>query len=124
LQAWSLYEGNQPLQIVDPRLEEFDVEDIMRVIRVALICTQGSPHQRPAMSRVVAMLTRIAEVAEEVAKPSYVTTESQLRDGDSGCTTSSYWASRSTPEFSRHKEVDPLTQSPTITGASHEIGGR
>nr|XP_034582207.1 probable LRR receptor-like serine/threonine-protein kinase At1g56130 isoform X3 [Setaria viridis]TKW31359.1 hypothetical protein SEVIR_2G100400v2 [Setaria viridis] len=122
--AWGLYEGNQPLQILDPRLEEFYAEEVLRVIRVALICTQGSPHQRPAMSRVVAMLTGKAEVAEEVAKPSYVITESQLRDGDGGCTTSSYWASTSTPEFSRQKEVDPLTRSPTITGASHEIEGR
>ena len=78
------------------------------------------------MSRVVAMLTGKAEVTEEVAKPSYVViTESQLRGGDSGCSTSSYWGwSTSTPEFGRQKEVDPLTRSPTITGASHEIEGR
>jgi hypothetical protein len=127
LQAWGLYEGQQPLRILDPRLEElFDAGEALRVIRVALMCTQGSPHRRPPMSRVVAMLTGKAEVAGEVAKPSYVViTESQLRGGDSSCSTSSYWGwSTSTPELSRQKEVDPLTQSPTITGASHKIEGR
>ncbi|KAG2640971.1 probable LRR receptor-like serine/threonine-protein kinase At1g56130 isoform X2 [Panicum virgatum] len=124
--AWDLYEGEQPLRILDPRLEKFDAEEALRVIRVALMCTQGSPHRRPPMSRVVAMLTGKAEVTEEVAKPSYVViTESQLRGGDSGCSASSYWGwSTSTPEFGRQKEVDPLTRSPTITGASHEIEGR
>ena len=57
LQAWDLYEGEQPLRILDPRLEKFDAEEALRVIRVALMCTQGSPHRRPPMSRVVAMLT-------------------------------------------------------------------
>ncbi|KAG2632561.1 hypothetical protein PVAP13_2NG113400 [Panicum virgatum] len=123
--AWDLYEEEQPLRILDPRLEKFDAGEALRVIRVALMCTQGSPHRRPPMSRVVAMLTGKAEVAEEMAKPSYaVITESQLRGGDSSCSTSSYWGWSTTPEFSRQKEVDPLTQLLTITGASHEIEGR
>nr|CAB3456206.1 unnamed protein product [Digitaria exilis] len=121
--AWGMYEGKQPLRIMDTRLEEFDTEEALRVIHVALICTQGSPHQRPTMSRVVAMLTGKAEVVKEMVRPSYVT-EWQLRDGTSSCSTSSYWES-TTPDFSRRqKEVDPLTLSPTITGASDEIEGR
>ncbi|XP_062182288.1 probable LRR receptor-like serine/threonine-protein kinase At1g56130 isoform X2 [Phragmites australis] len=115
--AWGLYEREQPLGIVDPRLEEFNAEEAFRVIRVALLCMQGSPHQRPSMSRVVAMLTGKAEVADVVAKPSYIT-EWQL-GGNSSCTTSSNWGS-TTAEFRRQKEIDPLTQSPTIIGASHE----
>ncbi|KAG8085009.1 hypothetical protein GUJ93_ZPchr0010g7405 [Zizania palustris] len=80
--AWDLYEKEQALRIVDPRLEEFNEDEAFRFIRVALLCTQGSPHQRPAMSKVVAMLTGEAEVPEEVTKPSYVTVW-QHRDGDS-----------------------------------------
>lgn len=125
--AWGLYEGKRPLGIVDPRLDGFNAEEALRAIRVALLCTQGSPHQRPPMSRVVAMLTGKAEVTDEVTKPSYVT-EWQTTGGNSRCTTStttsSYWGS-STPEFSsRQRETQPFTQSPTITGASHEIEGR
>lgn len=102
---------------MDTRLEEFNAEEAFRVIRVALLCMQGSPHQRPSMSRVVAMLTGKAEVTDVVAKPSYIA-EWQL-GGKSSCTTSSNWGS-TTAEFSRQKEIDPLTQSPTIIGASHE----
>ena len=106
---------------MDLRLNEFNPEEALRVIRVALLCTQGSPHQRPPMSRVVAMLTGKTEVADEVAKPSYVT-DWQFRGGKSSYTTSSYWGSTSTstPELSRQRETDPFTQSPAITGASHE----
>ncbi|KAG8086948.1 hypothetical protein GUJ93_ZPchr0010g7983 [Zizania palustris] len=111
--AWALYEKEQALRIVDPRLEEFNKDEAFRVIRVALLCTQGSPHQRPPMSKVVAMLTGDAEVAEEVTKPTYIT-EWQFRGGNSSYTGST------TPEYSMQKEIDPLTQSPTILGASHE----
>uniref|UniRef100_A0A0E0LS96 non-specific serine/threonine protein kinase n=1 Tax=Oryza punctata TaxID=4537 RepID=A0A0E0LS96_ORYPU len=119
--AWSLYEKEQALGIVDPTLQEFNRHEVFRVIQVSLLCTQGSPHQRPPMSKVVAMLTGDVEVAEVVTKPSYIT-EWQFRGGNSSYVTSSYSGS-TTPDFSRQKEIDPLTQSPTITGASHEHEG-
>uniref|UniRef100_A0A0D9X5B8 Serine-threonine/tyrosine-protein kinase catalytic domain-containing protein n=1 Tax=Leersia perrieri TaxID=77586 RepID=A0A0D9X5B8_9ORYZ len=43
--VWSLYEKKQVLGIVDPRLKAFNPKEAMRVIHVALLCTQGSPHQ-------------------------------------------------------------------------------
>uniref|UniRef100_A0A0D9WEG0 non-specific serine/threonine protein kinase n=1 Tax=Leersia perrieri TaxID=77586 RepID=A0A0D9WEG0_9ORYZ len=105
--AWDLYEKEQPLGIVDPSLEEYDKNEALRVIRVALLCTQGSPHQRPPMSKVVAMLTGEVEVAEVVSKPSYIT-EWQLRDGNRSYVTTSYSGS-TTHEFERQNEIDPLT---------------
>uniref|UniRef100_A0A0E0QFK3 non-specific serine/threonine protein kinase n=1 Tax=Oryza rufipogon TaxID=4529 RepID=A0A0E0QFK3_ORYRU len=119
--AWSLYEKEQALGIVDPRLEEFSRDEVYRVIHVALICTQGSPYQRPPMSKVVAMLTGDVEVAEVVTKPNYIT-EWQFRGGNTSYVTSH--SGSTTPELSRQKEIDPLTQSPTITGVSHEHEGR
>ncbi|VAH35581.1 unnamed protein product [Triticum turgidum subsp. durum] len=72
--VWDLYENGNPLDFVDPKLSKFNSEEVLRVIRVALICTQGSPHRRPSMSRVVSMLTGDADMAgEEVIKPSYIT---------------------------------------------------
>ncbi|CAD6220476.1 unnamed protein product [Miscanthus lutarioriparius] len=56
--AWSLYDGKQPLGIMDLRLNEFNPEEALRVIHVALLCTQGSPHQGLPMSRVVAIAYR------------------------------------------------------------------
>uniref|UniRef100_A0A0E0DP07 non-specific serine/threonine protein kinase n=1 Tax=Oryza meridionalis TaxID=40149 RepID=A0A0E0DP07_9ORYZ len=116
--AWGLYEMGQALHVVDPCLKEFDEKEAFRVICIALLCTQGSPHQRPPMSRVVAMLTGDVDVAEVVTKPSYIT-EWQLRDGGSSSYTTSSYAGSSNPEFSRQRETNPLAQSsPTITKAS------
>jgi hypothetical protein len=66
--------------MLDPRLEEFNSEEVLRAIKVALVCTQGSPHQRPPMSRVVAMLTGDVEAPDVVTKPSYIT-EWQIKGG-------------------------------------------
>ncbi|KAF0899471.1 hypothetical protein E2562_019968 [Oryza meyeriana var. granulata] len=116
--AWDLYEKEQALRIVDPRLQDFNKDEVLRAIHVALVCTQGSPNQRPPMSKVMALLTGDAEVVEMVTKPRYIA-EWQYRDGNSSYVTSSYFGSTA-PEFTRQKEIDPLTQSPAITGSSHE----
>uniref|UniRef100_A0ACD5UUJ7 Uncharacterized protein n=1 Tax=Avena sativa TaxID=4498 RepID=A0ACD5UUJ7_AVESA len=78
--VWELYEDGHPLDMLDPRLEDFDSEEVLRAIKVALVCTQGSPHQRPPMSRVVAMLTGDIEAPDWVPKPSYIT-EWQVKGG-------------------------------------------
>ncbi|CAM0902809.1 unnamed protein product [Alopecurus aequalis] len=71
--VWELYEDNDLLDMLDPRLEEFNSEEVLLAIKVALVCTQGSPHQRPSMSRVVAMLVGDVEAPYVVTKPSYIT---------------------------------------------------
>uniref|UniRef100_A0A0E0PJQ5 non-specific serine/threonine protein kinase n=1 Tax=Oryza rufipogon TaxID=4529 RepID=A0A0E0PJQ5_ORYRU len=59
----------------------------------------GSPHQRPPMSKVVAMLTGDVDVVKVVKKPSYIT-EWQLRGGGN-CSYKGY----TNPEFDRQKEI-------------------
>uniref|UniRef100_A0A0E0L0A3 non-specific serine/threonine protein kinase n=1 Tax=Oryza punctata TaxID=4537 RepID=A0A0E0L0A3_ORYPU len=113
--AWDQYEKEQALRILDPSLNGFNKDEAFRVIRVALHCTQGSPHQRPPMSKVVAMLTGEVEVPEVVTKPSYIT-EWQMMDGNRSYVTSSYSGS-TTHEFSRQNEIEPLQQSPPIIKA-------
>ncbi|GLT61395.1 hypothetical protein SLA2020_341060 [Shorea laevis] len=71
--AWTLYESNQSLGLVDPTLVEFDENEAMRMIRVGLLCTQALPIMRPPMSRVVAMLAGYLEVNPVASKPSYLT---------------------------------------------------
>ncbi|OMO70495.1 hypothetical protein CCACVL1_18873 [Corchorus capsularis] len=71
--AWTLHENNQSLGMMDPSLEEFDEHEALRVLEVALLCTQASPNMRPPMSRVVAMLAGDAEVNSVMTKPSYIT---------------------------------------------------
>ncbi|KAG2582298.1 hypothetical protein PVAP13_6KG099335 [Panicum virgatum] len=117
--AWEVFERDQTLSILDPRIEEFDSEEVSRVIHVALLCTQGSPHQRPPMSRVVKMLTGEVEMTEVVTKPSYIT-EWQRRGGNTSYVTSDY-SGDTTGEFSMQREmIAPLTPSPAITGVIDE----
>jgi hypothetical protein len=122
VQAWEFYEKGEALDIVDPRIqEEFNGEEALRAIHVALLCTQGSPHQRPPMSRVVAMLTGGVKVTEAVTKPSYIT-EWQLRGGNSYVTTD--YSGDTTGESSEQRDVGvpPPTPSPPVTGVVD--GGR
>ncbi|KAI8539518.1 hypothetical protein RHMOL_Rhmol09G0189200 [Rhododendron molle] len=71
--AWHVYENNREVELVDARLLEFDEEEVKRVIRVALLCTQTSPQQRPSMPRVVAMLSGDIEVSAVTSRPGYFT---------------------------------------------------
>ncbi|GMN58771.1 hypothetical protein TIFTF001_027868 [Ficus carica] len=87
--AWNLHENNQSLELVDPTLSEFDTNEAIRLLRVALLCTQASPMMRPPMSRVVAMLVGDIEPTNARSKPSYLTdwnfedmTSSFLNDND------------------------------------------
>uniref|UniRef100_A0A0E0AS38 non-specific serine/threonine protein kinase n=1 Tax=Oryza glumipatula TaxID=40148 RepID=A0A0E0AS38_9ORYZ len=117
--AWGLYEREQGIKIIDPKLDEFDSEEAFRVIYAALLCTQGSPHQRPPMSRVLAILTGDIEMTEMVTKPSYIT-EWQLRGGNTSYVSSNYSSGSTTGEFREQRETSPLTPSPTITGVTYD----
>ncbi|XP_019710848.1 probable LRR receptor-like serine/threonine-protein kinase At1g56130 isoform X2 [Elaeis guineensis] len=71
--AWSLRENKRELEMVDPWLSSFNEEEAIRIINVALLCTQASPMLRPPMSRVVAMLAGDIEVGEVTTRPGYLT---------------------------------------------------
>jgi len=61
------------MDLVDPRISEFNEEEVKRVVGIALLCTQTSPSLRPSMSRVVAMLSGDIEVNSVTTKPGYLT---------------------------------------------------
>ncbi|XP_078176433.1 putative LRR receptor-like serine/threonine-protein kinase At1g56130 [Carex rostrata] len=71
--AWSLYEQDHAIEILDPKLASYDTDQALRLIGVSLLCTQASPLQRPSMSRVVSMLTGDLEVNKVSSRPSYLT---------------------------------------------------
>ncbi|KAF9587455.1 hypothetical protein IFM89_002636 [Coptis chinensis] len=71
--AWTLYENNNGLELVDPTLVSFNGDEAIRTLGIALLCTQASPMMRPSMSRVVGMLTGDIQVSTVVSKPSYLT---------------------------------------------------
>ncbi|XP_028801993.1 cysteine-rich receptor-like protein kinase 2 isoform X2 [Neltuma alba] len=56
--AWKLYERGMHLELVDSALDsnEYDAEEVKKIIEIGLLCTQASPAIRPTMSEVVVLL--------------------------------------------------------------------
>ncbi|RID45018.1 hypothetical protein BRARA_I01776 [Brassica rapa] len=71
--AWNLHENSREVELVDHKLTEFNMEEVKRMIGIALLCTYSSHSLRPSMSRVVAMLTGDVEVSDVTSKLGYLT---------------------------------------------------
>ncbi|KAH9287896.1 hypothetical protein KI387_032013, partial [Taxus chinensis] len=72
--TWHLHEQKRLLELMDPQLSPtYTKEEVLRVIAVALLCTQALPAKRPSMSRVVAMLTGHVEEIPLASRPGYIT---------------------------------------------------
>ncbi|KAK7305607.1 hypothetical protein VNO77_43513 [Canavalia gladiata] len=56
--AWKLYEEDMHLELVDKTLEpdDYDAEEVKKIIEIALLCTQASAAARPTMSEIVVLL--------------------------------------------------------------------
>ena len=62
-QVWKLYETDEVLEMVDESMgDEYDKEEVLRMIQLGLLCTQASVTQRPSMSEIVAMLVSKREI--------------------------------------------------------------
>lgn len=71
--AWNQYQNDQVLDIVDSSLEGNYPKDLaLRVIKIALLCTQGQWALRPAMSEVLLMLTNNSEVTAEPTELAFI----------------------------------------------------
>ncbi|KAF8089095.1 hypothetical protein N665_0518s0021 [Sinapis alba] len=63
--ALTLQQKGDILEIVDPMLEgDFNRKEAVRMINVALVCTNSSPSLRPTMSEAVQMLEGVIEIKE------------------------------------------------------------
>ncbi|XP_058109153.1 cold-responsive protein kinase 1-like isoform X3 [Magnolia sinica] len=49
--TWKMREEERLLDILDPELEEYPEEEVLRFIKVALFCTQAAAQQRPSMKQ-------------------------------------------------------------------------
>ncbi|XP_020581331.1 probable leucine-rich repeat receptor-like serine/threonine-protein kinase At3g14840 isoform X3 [Phalaenopsis equestris] len=66
--AHILKEKGELLLLVDKKLGlDFNKEEALRMIKVALLCSNSSPARRPALSTVVSMLTSDISVTDSVA---------------------------------------------------------
>lgn len=51
--AWDMVTDGKVLSIADPALDfKFYNEDLIRMVEIALWCTQSHPHMRPSMNQV------------------------------------------------------------------------
>ena len=69
LKAYVLQEQGTLLELVDPGLgSNYSKEEAMRMLNIALLCTNPSPTLRPAMSAVVSMLEGKIPVQTQLVK--------------------------------------------------------
>lgn len=69
------------MELVDPEMQGFPEEEVIRYMKVAFFCTQAAANRRPLMSQVVEMLSRNIRLNEkELTAPGLLT--------DSGASTS------------------------------------
>ncbi|KAL1332313.1 cysteine-rich receptor-like protein kinase 43 isoform X3 [Arachis hypogaea] len=74
-QAWKLYEQGRHIELVDESINpnEYDKEEVKKIIEIALLCTQASATMRPAMSKVVILLSSNNKGLFENIQPSMPT---------------------------------------------------
>ncbi|KAK4278114.1 hypothetical protein QN277_016005 [Acacia crassicarpa] len=69
--AWKLYEKGMHLELVDNTLDpnEYDAEEVKKVIEIGLLCTQAFADLRPTMSEVIGFL-QSSNLLENTIRPS------------------------------------------------------
>ncbi|XWS20620.1 hypothetical protein CRYUN_Cryun31cG0118400 [Craigia yunnanensis] len=88
--AWGLYQDNMAMDIVDRNLEadEYNVEDMKRMIEIAFLCTQSSADLRPTMSEVVALLKTVSSLEpRQPTRPAFIESERRIIPEDSSPST-------------------------------------
>ncbi|KAG6621515.1 hypothetical protein I3842_Q023000 [Carya illinoinensis] len=83
--AWQLYEEERLLEIVDPEMQGFPEEEVIRYMKVAFFCTQAAASRRPLMSQVVDMLSRNIRLNEkELTAPGHFTGSGEASSSKKG----------------------------------------
>ncbi|XP_015895441.1 cysteine-rich receptor-like protein kinase 43 [Ziziphus jujuba] len=68
--SYKLYKKGKSLDVMDPTLASSAVtEQVAMCIQIGLLCTQGDPHLRPTMHRVVVILSKKPSNLEEPTRP-------------------------------------------------------
>ncbi|KAK9936655.1 hypothetical protein M0R45_013484 [Rubus argutus] len=77
--ALVLQQKGNLMELVDPKLgSDFSKEEAIRMVKVALLCTNPAPALRPTMSAVVSMLEGRSVVPELIMDPSIYSDEMRL----------------------------------------------
>ena len=93
------------MEIVDRGIDpdEYNVEDMKRIIEIAFLCTQSSAALRPTMSEVVALLKTVSSLEpRQPTRPAFIESERRIIPEDRSTSTASSNATNSiTQVFSR-----------------------
>uniref|UniRef100_A0A1J3IVK9 non-specific serine/threonine protein kinase n=2 Tax=Noccaea caerulescens TaxID=107243 RepID=A0A1J3IVK9_NOCCA len=119
--AWNLHEKSREVELIDHQLSEFNMEEVKRMIGIALLCTQTSHALRPSMSRVVAMLAGDVEVSDITSKPGYLT---DWRFDDTTSSSLSGFQTKNTESFSTSFVTPGSEISPRNTDAKPMLGAK
>ncbi|KDP23802.1 hypothetical protein JCGZ_00134 [Jatropha curcas] len=79
--AWKLYENGTHLELVDESLgpDEYEAEEVKKIIEIALMCTQASHALRPTMSEVVVLLKSTGSMEHRPpTRPPFIESEEKV----------------------------------------------
>ncbi|XP_068666649.1 probable leucine-rich repeat receptor-like serine/threonine-protein kinase At3g14840 [Aristolochia californica] len=78
--VYVLKERGDLMELIDPKLgSDFDKEEVMGMINMALQCSNSSPSLRPTMSAVVSMLEGRTAVQKVISDPSFSSDDLRFR---------------------------------------------
>ncbi|XP_065014706.1 putative serine/threonine-protein kinase isoform X2 [Musa acuminata AAA Group] len=67
--TWQLFVEGRIKEVIDPALQEYPEEQVLRFLKVGLFCTQASAGRRPSMPQVVEMLSKPMKLNEKELTP-------------------------------------------------------
>ncbi|KAJ7964381.1 Cysteine-rich receptor-like protein kinase [Quillaja saponaria] len=89
--AWKLYESNSQLELVEDTIDpnDYDAEEMKKIIEIAIMCIQSSVAMRPTMSEVVVLLKSKGSIElTPPTRPVLVDSNQRIR-GDTSTSTAS-----------------------------------
>ncbi|XP_042421947.1 cysteine-rich receptor-like protein kinase 10 isoform X2 [Zingiber officinale] len=90
--AWRLHRNGRSLELLDPSLKSaaFDgAEQVELCVHLGLLCVQCDPKLRPAMNRVVLVLTKRPRVLEDPTRPGMLFPRHRRHRGEAAACSSS-----------------------------------
>lgn len=91
------------MEIVDRSLdpEEYNAEEMTRMIEIAFLCTQSSAASRPTMSEVVSMLKTVrSSEPRQPTRPAFIDSDRRVISEDRSTSTASSNATNSISQVS------------------------
>lgn len=70
-QAWKSWKEGKATNIIDPSLQNYSLNEIMRCIHIGLLCIQENAADRPTMAAVALMLNSYSLSLAIPSKPAY-----------------------------------------------------